>query len=90
MDVGHWVSPVTPNPSPGAYNLEYVTTTVAETVARYLERRDSGPPSDPSCIIPTSGTAAAMVVSACCEDRPPRPRGHRGPSGHGRAFPGRT
>ncbi|XP_054670718.1 alanine aminotransferase 1-like isoform X3 [Grus americana] len=47
--------------SPGAYNLEYVTDTVAESVARYLERRDGGIPSDPRCVVPCGGTAAAMV-----------------------------
>ncbi|CAM9305177.1 unnamed protein product [Bubo scandiacus] len=38
--------------SPGAYNLEYVTSTVATKVARYLEQRDGGIPSDPRCIVP--------------------------------------
>ncbi|XP_075599260.1 alanine aminotransferase 1-like isoform X3 [Balearica regulorum gibbericeps] len=47
--------------SPGAYNLEYVTDTVAESVARYLEQRDGGIPSDPRCVVPCGGTAAAMV-----------------------------
>ncbi|XP_014811598.1 PREDICTED: alanine aminotransferase 1-like [Calidris pugnax] len=35
--------------------------TVAVKVARYLERRDGGTPSDPRCIVPCGGTAAAMV-----------------------------
>ncbi|XP_054023507.1 alanine aminotransferase 1-like [Dryobates pubescens] len=47
--------------SPGAYNLEYVTDRVAPTVAQYLARRDGGVPSDPCCIFPCSGTAAALV-----------------------------
>ncbi|XP_075271454.1 alanine aminotransferase 2-like [Opisthocomus hoazin] len=47
--------------SAGAYNLEYVTDTVAEKVARYLERRDGGVPSDPRRVVPCAGTAAAMV-----------------------------
>ncbi|XP_064010525.1 alanine aminotransferase 1-like [Pogoniulus pusillus] len=47
--------------SPGAYNLEYVVGRVALTAAQYLERRDRGVPSDPRCIVPCSGTAAALV-----------------------------
>ncbi|XP_068017215.1 alanine aminotransferase 1-like [Melanerpes formicivorus] len=47
--------------SPGAYNLEYVTERVAATAAQYLARRDGGVPSDPCCIFPCSGTAAALV-----------------------------
>ncbi|XP_075599259.1 alanine aminotransferase 1-like isoform X2 [Balearica regulorum gibbericeps] len=70
--------------SPGAYNLEYVTDTVAESVARYLEQRDGGIPSDPRCVVPCGGTAAAMVVSAARGPAvtPPRPWEHRGPSSH--------
>ncbi|KAM6350474.1 LOW QUALITY PROTEIN: alanine aminotransferase 1-like [Podargus strigoides] len=49
--------------SPGAYNLEYVSDTVATKVARYLEQRDGGIASDPRCCVPCSGTAAAIVVS---------------------------
>ncbi|GAB0181193.1 alanine aminotransferase 1-like [Grus japonensis] len=76
------VDSVTPDPSPGAYNLEYVTDTVAESVARYLERRDGGIPSDPRCVVPCGGTAAAMVVSAARGPAvaPPRPWEHQGPS----------
>lgn len=51
------------SPSPGAYNLEYVAGRVALMAAQYLERRDRGVPSDPRCIVPCSGTAAALVVS---------------------------
>ncbi|XP_069709266.1 alanine aminotransferase 1-like [Phaenicophaeus curvirostris] len=47
--------------SAGAYNLEYVTNTVTKKVARYLERRDGGIASDARCIVPVSGTAAAVV-----------------------------
>ncbi|NXX11328.1 ALAT1 aminotransferase, partial [Podargus strigoides] len=47
--------------SPGAYNLEYVSDTVATKVARYLEQRDGGIASDPRCCVPCSGTAAAIV-----------------------------
>ncbi|KAK4826914.1 hypothetical protein QYF61_012713 [Mycteria americana] len=70
--------------SPGAYNLEYVTETVAEKVARYLEQRDDGIPSDPRCIVPCSGTAAAVVVSVARGPTvaPPWSWGHRGPSSH--------
>ncbi|XP_053914925.1 alanine aminotransferase 1-like [Cuculus canorus] len=47
--------------SVGAYNLEYVTGTVAKKVAQYLERRDGGIASDARCVVPSSGTAAAVV-----------------------------
>ncbi|KAM6445859.1 LOW QUALITY PROTEIN: alanine aminotransferase 1-like [Rhynochetos jubatus] len=63
--------------SPGAYNLEYVTDTVAQSVARYLEHRDGGVPGDPRRIVPCGGTAAAVVVSVA--RGPGRPWGHRGP-----------
>ncbi|XP_074757224.1 alanine aminotransferase 1-like [Athene noctua] len=75
--------------SPGAYNLEYVTGIVATKVARYLEQRDGGVPSDPRCIVPCSGTAAAVVVSVArgapvappAAVRPPRtPPSHGGSS----------
>ncbi|KAM9302605.1 LOW QUALITY PROTEIN: alanine aminotransferase 1-like [Morus bassanus] len=71
--------------SPGAYNLEYVTDTVAEKVARYLEQRDGGIPSDPRCVVPCGGTAAAVVVSVARGPTvaPPRPWGRRGPSSRG-------
>lgn len=78
--------PVTAPPSPGAYNLEYVTETVAEKVARYLERRDGGTPSDPRCVVPCGGTAAAVVVSAALGTGGGHRRdgrGRRGPSSHG-------
>ncbi|KAM6101017.1 alanine aminotransferase 1-like [Theristicus caerulescens] len=63
--------------SPGAYNLEYVTGTVAEKVARYLEHRDGGVPSDPRHIVPCSGTAAAMVdvVSLVVDETAAQPTG---------------
>ncbi|XP_074750955.1 alanine aminotransferase 1-like isoform X2 [Strix uralensis] len=63
--------------SPGAYNLEYVTSTVATKVARYLEQRDGGIPSDPRCIVPCSGTAAAVVdvVSLVVDEAAAQPTG---------------
>ncbi|XP_040442854.1 alanine aminotransferase 1-like isoform X2 [Falco naumanni] len=63
--------------SPGSYNLEYVTDTVAKKVARYLEQRDNGIPSDPHCIVPCSGTASAMVdvVSLVVDERAAQPTG---------------
>ncbi|KAM6210948.1 LOW QUALITY PROTEIN: alanine aminotransferase 1-like [Sarcoramphus papa] len=69
--------------SPGAYNLEYVTDTVAEKVARYLEQRDGGIPSDPRCIVPCGGTAPAVVVSMARGPVAPVAPVHRGPSSHG-------
>ncbi|XP_064298027.1 alanine aminotransferase 1-like isoform X1 [Phalacrocorax carbo] len=63
--------------SPGAYNLEYVMDTVTEKVARYLERRDGGVPSDPRCVVPCGGTAAAVVdaVSLVADESAARPTG---------------
>ncbi|KAM9235911.1 LOW QUALITY PROTEIN: alanine aminotransferase 1-like [Leptosomus discolor] len=72
--------------SPGAYNLEYVTGTVAGKVARYLERRDGGVPSDPRCVVPCSGTAAAVVVSVAQGALTPAvapPRRRQGPADRG-------
>uniref|UniRef100_A0A8C4XNX8 alanine transaminase n=1 Tax=Falco tinnunculus TaxID=100819 RepID=A0A8C4XNX8_FALTI len=60
--------------SPGSYNLEYVTDTVAKKVARYLEQRDNGIPSDPHCIVPCSGTASD-VVSLVVDERAAQPTG---------------
>ncbi|XP_074702196.1 alanine aminotransferase 1-like [Strix aluco] len=63
--------------SPGAYNLEYVTSTVTTKVARYLEQRDGGIPSDPHYIVPCSGTAAAVVdvVSLVVDEAAAQPTG---------------
>ncbi|KAM9308495.1 alanine aminotransferase 2-like [Gastrophryne carolinensis] len=61
------------NGSVGGYNLSYVMETMPQRIARFIERRDGGVPSDPENIVVSGGVSQAILTMLSLVVNPEEP-----------------